>query len=889
MKQEEWKKIKEIFAVAIEQPAALRSQYLREACGEDLFLRGEVESLLAAGDETEQIIEQNAFDLAAHIKNDGFEGKQFGNYKIIREIGRGGMGAVFLAERADGEFEQKVALKIIQQSLSTGELEKHFRRERQILASLNHPNIAKLLDGGVSASGELFLAMEYIEGELLLDYVENRNLEINERLNLFLKICRAVSYAHQNLIVHRDIKPSNILVGATGEPKLLDFGLARVLSENFAADAAQTQTVFRAFTPSYASPEQICGRNVSTVSDVYSLGVVFYELLTGGKPFHFEGKSIEEIMKTSTENEPSFPSRSVSSENPQWAKRVSQLKGDLDTITLTALRKEPDRRYKSVEAFADDIERHLKGLPIMARPNTVSYRAAKFFQRNKIVVAATAFIIASLVSGLGIALWQAGVARAERDRAEKRFNDVRKLSNALINDIAPKIERLEGSTEAREILVKSGLEYLDSLAGESADDLTLQAELAAAYEKIGVLQGDSRKPSLSDFRGAIASLEKAQLIRRRLLEVNPNDAENLRLLAENLRLLSIRRMYQNDVEGGMRSGKEAVSIYEKLVTENPRSLPLQTALLETQIEDAAGYVDLSRFAEAIPLLQKAANKIEELRQASPGDAEIERILAKCLTYLGYSLSWESRQPEAEAEMKRAVEITESLAERFPNDTNFRQDLWKIYQAAAVIYEGIDDGRAFELCEKARKIVEATIAIDHGNVQAHHNLAMTFSRLGISASNLGKPDEGLAYLERASVILSELQAKDPLNRGYDSDSSSLYTRIGDAKYKRGDLAGALEAYEKSRGSLEKQIELDPANRRVMRNMALSYRNVGWVHGDYVKSTSGQDRLIHLQWAKENYRRALDIMLNVEAQKALSEFDHKLLEEVQAAIKKLENNQ
>ena len=889
MKPEEWEKVKDIFAVAIEQPAALRSKFLQDACGQDQFLRSEVESLLAASDEPEQIIEQNAFDLAAHIQTDSFVGKQFGNYKIIREIGRGGMGAVFLAERSDGEFEQKVALKIIRQSFSSAEMEKHFRRERQILASLNHPNIAKLLDGGVSVTGELFLAMEFIEGELLLDYVENRNLEINERLNLFLKICRAVSYAHQNLIVHRDIKPANILVVSDGEPKLLDFGLAKVLSENFASDGAQTETFFRAFTPSYASPEQICGRNISTASDVYSLGVVFYELLTGAKPFHFEGKSIEEIMKTATENEPSFPSRSVGSQIPQSATRVSQLKGDLDTITLTALRKEPERRYKSVEAFAGDIERHLKGLPILARPNTASYRAAKFLQRNKLAVTAIAFIITALILGLGTALWQARVARAERDRAEKRFGDVRKLSNALLNDIAPKIERLEGSTEAREILVKHALEYLDSLAGESTDDLTLQAELAVAYEKIGVLQGDSRKPSLSDFRGAIASLEKAQLIRRRLLEINSNDAENWRLLAENLRLLSIRLMYQNDVSGGIKGGKEAVSIYEKLVAENPQSLSLQLALLETQIEDAAGSIDLSKFAEAIPVLQKAASKIEELRQANEGEAEIERILAKCLTFLGYSLSWESRQPEAEAEMTRAVNITESLAARFPNDTNFRQDLWKIYQAAAVIYEGIDDARAFELCEKARKIGEATIAQDHANAQARHNLAMTFSRLGVSASNLGKPDEALTYLERAATILSELQAKDQLNRGYDSDSSSLHTRIGDAKYKRRDLAGALEAYEKSRASLEKQIERDPANTRVLRNMALSYRNVGWVHSDYIKVTIGQVRLIHLQSAKENYRRALDIMLKVEAQKALSEFDHKILEEVQATVGELEKKQ
>jgi serine/threonine protein kinase len=452
--------------------ARQRARKLSAGKMRDEHLLAEVKSLIAAHDETEKFIDQNALDLDSQISQTvrHYDGTQFGHYKIICEIGRGGMGAVFLAERTDGEFEQKVALKIIRQSFAGAEMERHFRRERQILALLNHPNIARLLDGGVSAHGELFLAMEYIDGEPFLDYAESRNLKIKERLDLFLKVCRAVSYAHQNLVVHRDIKPGNILVAKDGEPKLLDFGLAKVLDENLAFDASRTETAIRAFTPAYASPEQICGKTASTASDVFSLGVLFYELLTGDKPFHYEGKSIEEIIKAATESEPSIPSRAVAPENPQSASIVSQLKGDLDTIALTALRKEPQRRYKSVEAFAGDIERHLNGLPITARPNTVSYRAAKFFERNKIVVAATAFVILALISGLAIALWQASVAREQRDRAEKRFGEVRQLSNALLNDIAPKIERLEGSTEARQALVTQSLKYLDSLAVESADD-----------------------------------------------------------------------------------------------------------------------------------------------------------------------------------------------------------------------------------------------------------------------------------------------------------------------------------------------------------------------------------------------------------------------------------
>jgi len=425
-----FQKVKDIFAEAEEILPDERTAFLRDICGADEDLFAEVNSLLSAHDEAENLIEKNAFDYNSVTKTklNNYDGRIFGHYKIIREIGHGGMGAVFLTERNDGEFDQQVALKIVRQTIVSAELERHFRRERQILASLNHPNIAKLLDGGVSENGEPFLAMEYVEGKTLLEFAAEFTIE--EKLKLFLKMCNAVAYAHQNLVVHHDIKPSNIIVTKEGEPKLLDFGLAKIQDESFTNDS--TQTVFRALTPDYASPEQLRGKSVTTVSDVYSLGVFFYELLSGDKPFHFEGKSLEEIIETITHDE-AIPPSAVT--NPKSQIPNPKLNSDLDNIVLKALQKEPERRYRSVEEFANDIERHLKGLPILARPATLAYRASKFFRRNKIAVSATAFVILALISGLTIALWQANVARTERDRAEKRFNDVRKLSNSLLFEI----------------------------------------------------------------------------------------------------------------------------------------------------------------------------------------------------------------------------------------------------------------------------------------------------------------------------------------------------------------------------------------------------------------------------------------------------------------------
>ena len=437
-----WQKIEEAVAVAPEISGGRRGVWLDEFCAGDAELKAQIQSLLALSTEAENFLEKSVSPYAAQIlpeNGTNLAGKQFSHYKIVAEIGRGGMGAVFLAERSDGEFEQRVALKIMRQTILDSEAENRFRRERQILAKLNHLNIARLLDGGVSASGEPFLVMEYIEGKPVVEFAEKKSISIQQRLKLFLQICSAVAFAHRNLIIHRDIKPSNILVAADGNLKLLDFGLAKILE--FENDLTQTATAFRAFTPAYASPEQLRGEQVTTASDVYSLGIVLYELLTGARPFNFQGKSLEQIIKTVSRAEPTRPSgaetrgRGDAERQNQSSSNISasQLKGDLDNIILKALRIEPERRYKSVEAFAEDIERHLKGLPVHARPQTFAYRASKFIQRNKIAVAASILIFASLIGGIVMTVWQARrtaeqaaiaeqearAAQAEREKAEQ--------------------------------------------------------------------------------------------------------------------------------------------------------------------------------------------------------------------------------------------------------------------------------------------------------------------------------------------------------------------------------------------------------------------------------------------------------------------------------------
>jgi serine/threonine-protein kinase len=485
MQQHEWEKVKDVFAAALEQPLVLRAEFIAELCAGDDAVRQEVESLLVAHEEPNHLLEKNSIDLAAQLQigKHAYDGKRFGSYRILREIGRGGMGTVFLAERADGQFKQEVALKIIRQSFADVELEKHFRRERQILASLNHLNIAKLIDGGVSDTGELFLVMEFVAGETLIRFAERHQLSIEERLQVFLKVCRAVSFAHQNLIVHRDLKPSNIIVSEEGEPRLLDFGLAKLTEPEAAFGSSEigerTETNFRAFTPAYAAPEQILGKTVTTAADVFSLGVILYELLTNEKPFHFEGKTLEEIIRTATGYDPSLPSRAFKSADPQSVTRQRQLRGDLDNITLKALQKDPMRRYPSVAEFAGDIERHLKQLPISARPNTARYRASRFYQRNRIAVSAALLIVMALIAGLGIALWQNRKARQENARADAVNTFMKEMLTTsdlgaskgyqtTISDILADAEkRLDGSNLSNQPEVQAelrqviGVSYLD--------------------------------------------------------------------------------------------------------------------------------------------------------------------------------------------------------------------------------------------------------------------------------------------------------------------------------------------------------------------------------------------------------------------------------------------
>jgi serine/threonine protein kinase len=518
MNPERWERVKQLVGDAMTLEARERESFVDRICQGDSELQREVRSLLSFHDQAgTDFLNGSPVDLehGTSATQARAQRQRIGPYAITEEIGRGGMGEVYRAVRADGQYTKEVAIKLVQGG--SGALLERFRNERQILASLDHPNIARLHDGGSTDGGVPYLVMELIEGIRIDEYCEQHRLSVNERLRLFLQVCDAVQFAHQRLIIHRDLKPGNILVTADGVPKLLDFGIAKIVEvEPEGSQGESTLTLFRLLTPQYASPEQVRGEPITTASDVYSLAVVLYELLTGRSPYPKASSAPHEAARAACEYEPLKPSTVVRSgknlahtSNDDSGKEYvvapdklrRQLKGDLDNIVLKALRKEPQRRYASVEQFAADIRRNLAHLPIVARKDTAGYRASKFVTRHKAGVTAGAAVALILLAGLVITMRQARIA-------ERRFNDVRSLANSLIFDVHDSIKELPGSTPARKIIVDRALQYLNVLAQESAGDVGLQRELAAAYEKVGSVQGDYLENNLGGLRGHPGQLPK---------------------------------------------------------------------------------------------------------------------------------------------------------------------------------------------------------------------------------------------------------------------------------------------------------------------------------------------------------------------------------------------
>ena len=550
------------FETLVEKPEEERQARLRALKADDPDLAAAVAGLLEADAQASGFLERtgSAFAEAGAGPEDATapEGERIGPYRVLTLLGRGGMGEVYLAERADGQFEQKVALKLVKRGMDTEEILERFYRERQILARLSHPNIARLLDGGRAPDGRPFFVLEYVDGEPLTGWAAARKLPVAERLGLARVCCDAVDAAHRNLVVHRDLKPSNILVTRAGEVKLLDFGIAKLLGGED-ADATVTEHGFRVLTPAYAAPELIAGEAVTTATDVYSLGVVFYELLTGTLPFAWKesaGDQFSERLRTEVVERPSARARRAAADEREGRRLARALAGDLDTILLTALRREPERRYPSAAALGDDLRRHVTGLPVRARAETFRYRAGKFLSRHRAAAVAGTLLLVSLVGGLAGTAWQARRAAASAKEASAqslRATRVKEFLITLFEVADPEQSGGEGVT-ARQLLEQGTRRLRTELAAEPL----VQADLLEAVARINKSLG------LLEPAGSLAD-EALALRRERLPAGDPS-------IASGLATLGAVRMGQGKLDEAERQLREALTVLE--AREPARSLAL---------------------------------------------------------------------------------------------------------------------------------------------------------------------------------------------------------------------------------------------------------------------------------------------------------------------------
>jgi len=758
MAQERWARLKQVFEEAVEREPETRPAFLAAACGEDVELRREVESLLLSHGEAGAFLEEPA----TSGEGSSFVGRRVGAYRILDEIGRGGMGRVYRAVRDDDAFQRQVAVKIVGGGLASEDALRRFRRERQILARLQHPNIATLHDGGATDEGQPYLVMELVEGEPLDAYCTARRLGTGERLALFRTICAAVQYAHQNLVVHRDLKPGNILVARDGVPKLLDFGISRLLSPDADLDALPTATLMPALTPEYASPEQVRGGPVGTASDVYSLGVVLYEALTGGRPYEISSRSPEDVLRVVSSTEPERPSTAARRALP-GAVAASDLAGDLDTIVLKCLRKEPERRYASAQDLSEDLRRYLEGRPVRARPDTLGYRASKFVGRHRFGIAAATLLALSLVGGIAATLRQARIAAANGERAQRRFNDVRKLANALMFDIHDEIQSLPGSTRARQHLVMKAQEYLDSLAREAQGDADLQRELAAAYERLGDVQGGGLESNLGDTKAALASYRKAVSIREALGPAEHRNPRDVLALAHLETQLATVLAATGDLAGSERGLRSVTASLEALLAQGQPRAGLCGPLANSYQKLANLQSQLGKHDEMPLSVGKAIEYGEEHARDHPEDAAARLTLAAAYFEDGQRFWSAGRNEEALARLRQARAIEEDLIEKDPLNTRHRRLLGFTLNLEARALEAL--GKRDEALAVLRRAISAAEEMSRKDPQdrwAQASVAVAHSSLGRSLVEAGKPAEALAPLRSGRRIAERLVAADPTN-------------------------------------------------------------------------------------------------------------------------------
>lgn len=930
MTPERYHQVKSLFQLVLEQPPPDRPAFLERACGADRELFSQVRELLRSDSTSEDFLEKPAITPISKVLADAAADLQdsipshIGPYAIQRPLGSGGMGAVYLAVRDDQSYQRQVAIKIIRKGMESERILQRFRRERQIIASLDHPNIARLLDGGATDDGRPYIVMEYVEGMPIDAWCDQRRLNIEQRLRLFLQVCEAIHYAHQNLIIHRDIKPGNILVRPDGTVKLLDFGIAKLMNPDLAVAATEkTATSMRLMTPQYASPEQVKGEPVTTASDVYLLGIVLYELLSGHRPYEVKGDATLEVIRAVGQSEPQCPSEAIfrvtekmlsdgrlqvtknallvsGSRERSAADLLKKLQGDIDSIALKSLRRNPAQRYQSAAQLAEDIRSYLSKLPVSSRAESPSYRIKLFLRRNTAFALTAAAAALLLVAVTVVAVWQATIARQERVRAETRFEEVRKMSNALLFDVQEALAPLPGTTPARRLLVQKALEYLGNLTRETGADDTLRRELAAGYIRVGHLQGNPNFANLGDAAGATASYNKAIALLDEILKRDPGNKQAASDMAGALEALADMQTIAGDSAGAIQTLRRAVALREQsgaapavlsasrhnlaVALSNTGDQQEALALAQKAHEAAMGltgagaqrqmaishgkigtvYVRTGDKSHAGTHYREALRLHEQLADSDPVAARPKRDLSFALEDLA---DFETRagQPAAAAPLYlRSLQLRRQLAASDPQNLQARRDL---------AYALLKQGAADDALESFRQLA----ALDATNVLARRDLALAWEKKGTTLLQAGNAAAAATAYRSLLDASREWVSRDPGNPFANHLLAVGQMKMAEALPRTGDRDGAVSSARSALRILDSLVGRDASSVQFRRDRAFAQ----WVLGRALAEVAA------VQKQPASWKAAADELTKAKAMFAELSTQHQLSGEEREAPQAIEN--
>jgi len=765
-----WQQVKQILHDASELPRESRRTFVLEASSGDPELIAEVESLLASFDDASEFLEEAPVQLSG--LGDGLEGRWVGDYRVESLIAKGGMGSVYLAHKQMDGVPLQVALKVIRFAGNLNYLSRRFRMERQILARLTHENILRLLDGGVTPEGLPFIVTEYLDAQNLESWMTETQPTLSMKLKVFQGICDGVAYAHRNLIVHGDIKPSNILITREGCPKLVDFGIARLLSKQEDIDREDhTITMMPALTPWWASPEQLRGEPLTIESDCYELGRILFFLLTSQKPHDFTGLSTQQIIEKLRREAPQKPSALTGD---------ARIAGDLDNIVLKALEYELGQRYRSVDALNEDITLHLAMRPISARAQTKGYRLEKFVRRNIKMVSVATMAALALVLALGFGLYQAGQARASEESSRQRFEQLRSLANSLLEADGALIS-LQGTTEVRLKLVNSALGYLNQLAQQENSDPKLQEDLAAAFEKIGDVQGRPGSTNLGRTAQALESYRKSEAIREAIRLQSKKAPEFIRAsdnLARSYGRISAALRAVGDSEGSLGYERKALGIRQVLFEGDPDNVLFKRALATSLTSLSGSLSQMGDFAGVLETRREALKMYEEIVARNPDSTPDLRGLALALARMGSITLHEGQLVESLKHYKRALDIDTRIYLTDPANVQYQLSKGWAHNNFGLILKRLSrHGDALEQFETARPYFERVAKADARDVRSRTLLETNRIRTAQTLLALGKPREALALAETALKDREELAIQNRSNAGAQGEVAEAHLAVG----------------------------------------------------------------------------------------------------------------